>query len=648
MVSHNPLLYKQQSTSHSFCCLHIMNSSHINNQARADLIRESNVVERQRQLAQQLGAVQPKHEAPPRGETDQQRLLRLALQAKQQTTKLQQQQKQPAAQNNKKKKKKKKKKGSISNVSVSASASSNASQHQTTDLLGTALVSAPNRAAGSNVGQQTVTSREKVLGTPVVSNVVKKNEVTSAAVAKEVLNVNALAKIELDDIDTAQKQSAHKRPLKRSPLNSNPESTSSSTGPLKRARILKKSARSTEPLFRALTKFTVEDFWRAVRSWDFQADIISDMNQRNKATEKKDVRALIASSNSSIPENGDSSQITKSGNRKKSTEGISRSNSDEEEDDEEGELSEAIPDTFPNSFEYINVWAPLLLAEMKAQLISEVQGNKKFSQIDWSNIPQGCNMRVLCSPLMRDVGTATDYVSVQLRMKKKNITVSQDGKNEFLTNDIILLMVPIDLVGEIARRSLVPAGLEKSSRRCLVGHVEQSRKSAEGLIVKVSRELWQGIGCNEMYLLNFGSNVTAIREYTSLTRVNSIPILSELLAGSAKWSKTYTSRKLPSSLKQKGFLKKARVSFSDELIVGPFVQPGKSKKQEASEHISKLGGVEALGKGWVDYASARFNTSQLEAISAAATDYGSGGFTLIKGPPGTGKVSIILWIIILF
>ena len=92
-------------------------------------------------------------------------------------------------------------------------------------------------------------------------------------------------------------------------------------------------------------------------------------------------------------------------------------------------------------------------------------------------------------------------------------------------------------------------------------------------------------------------------------------------------------------------MKKARVSFSEDLIMGPFTEP---PGKETSEHISKLGGVEALGKGWVEYATGKFNPSQLEAISAAATDYGSGGFTLIKGPPGTGKVSPLVFLTVTY
>jgi hypothetical protein len=53
--------------------------------------------------------------------------------------------------------------------------------------------------------------------------------------------------------------------------------------------------------------------------------------------------------------------------------------------------------------------------------------------------------------------------------------------------------------------------------------------------------------------------------------------------------------------------------------------------------LNKMGGTTALGKGFTKYVNSKFNQSQLMAISAAAMEYGQGGFTLIKGPPGTGK-----------
>ena len=60
------------------------------------------------------------------------------------------------------------------------------------------------------------------------------------------------------------------------------------------------------------------------------------------------------------------------------------------------------------------------------------------------------------------------------------------------------------------------------------------------------------------------------------------------------------------------------------------------ERQAKKKIILSMGGTSALGTGFAEYASRKFNLSQLGAISAAAQEYGDGGFTLIMGPPGTG------------
>ena len=45
-----------------------------------------------------------------------------------------------------------------------------------------------------------------------------------------------------------------------------------------------------------------------------------------------------------------------------------------------------------------------------------------------------------------------------------------------------------------------------------------------------------------------------------------------------------------------------------------------------------------LPVGFRIYVKSKMNASQLQAITASSREYGCGGFTLIKGPPGTGKV----------
>jgi len=50
----------------------------------------------------------------------------------------------------------------------------------------------------------------------------------------------------------------------------------------------------------------------------------------------------------------------------------------------------------------------------------------------------------------------------------------------------------------------------------------------------------------------------------------------------------------------------------------------------------------ALPVGFRIFIKSKMNTSQLAAITAAAREYGDGGFTLIKGPPGTGKSTTLV------
>ena len=148
---------------------------------------------------------------------------------------------------------------------------------------------------------------------------------------------------------------------------------------------------------------------------------------------------------------------------------------------------------------------------------------------------------------------------------------------------------------------------------CIVGNVEYSRRTIDDLKVIVSRKSWFQLckkGVEEkMYLLNLGSSVTNVREFTSLCRINTIPLLPYILC-----------RKMTRA--------KDNLDSLSNILSGDI---STSRKQE---HLQNMGWKNALGEGFMKYASSKFNHSQLGAISAAAKEYGEGGFTLIKGPPG--------------
>lgn len=65
------------------------------------------------------------------------------------------------------------------------------------------------------------------------------------------------------------------------------------------------------------------------------------------------------------------------------------------------------------------------------------------------------------------------------------------------------------------------------------------------------------------------------------------------------------------------------------------------KKAKRDNPLSEHGGRNALGIGFRIFVKSKFNDSQQAAINSAAREYGQGGFTLIKGPPGTGKTTTL-------
>lgn len=559
------------------------------------LLQEAAIVERQRQLAAQLAAnkaaksshsssVTVSKAAPEVYETDQQRLLRLVKKAK----------------------------------AKKANHVTAHDQQKTSQTTKKATASKPTRVSNTSSSSTKMSSLFS-LGAKVGSETKK--------IGAEMVVSGLKPEQGKSQTQSPASSSSFKRPSKRRSIVTDDSVSSSSV--LKRPRIQKKKFFGNESLYQANnSSISPDDYWKSIRAWDFLADITVEVQQQKASSSKKSKRAPRKKSKKSDDSTGSDETVASKDKSKSKT--ITGAESD---DDEEGELSESVPDSFASSVEYINIWAPLLIDEMKAQIMSDVLSKKRNNNINWGNVPQGWKTRVLCAPLMRDVGTTTDYVTIQLRVKKQPVN---GEKNEFITNDIVMLAVPFE--HQTRPNQTSQAGKQKVKRRCLLGHVEHSRKSADGLMIKVSRDLWLRAGCEEMYLMNMGSNVTAMREFTSLCRVNSIPILDELLAGNAKWSNAYKNRIIPSALRKKDAPKKF-VSFSEELIVGPFCDSASTNRKEKKELITKIGGVEALGKGFVEYATKKFNTSQLEAISAAASDYGSGGFTLVKGPPGTGKVS---------
>jgi hypothetical protein len=318
----------------------------------------------------------------------------------------------------------------------------------------------------------------------------------------------------------------------------------------------------------SLQTHKADDFWKNLRDWDLPSQYYHEMQQQNQGSAK----------------DGDSSQTNIDPARK------------------------PIPNTFVNSRHYIAAWAPLCMAECRSQLMQEVVQNMSAPVLVEV---QSTSSRVRHR---RDHGAGDDAPWMEENETGGHVIVNPKQRGEtmnFMANDIVLLIQTPhkDILRNIGQGIAVPPdGSDPDSSFVfagisLIGHTESARRELNGLILKVSKRKWAVIGKKEMYLVKVGSNVTALREFTALCSVDTLPMKQFLLGQHLE--KAENRRKL-------------------------------SRNQPIEQLLQQMGGV-SLGDGFLNYASKKFNNSQLTAIAASAHEYGEGGFTLIKGPPGTGS-----------
>jgi len=302
-----------------------------------------------------------------------------------------------------------------------------------------------------------------------------------------------------------------------------------------------------------------------------------------------------------------------------------------EKADTPSQQQEPLPLTFQSHSHYVSSWAPLCLNEARAQLLAEISSDLQQQQIQ----KRLCHFLALGQPIRTDIGTHTDYVRIQIKLPiaedaqapphRRAKTNTYNNAVMFKPNDVVLMFRKEEDLLDIlstknANQTSASSATAEKRFMGIIGTCDNFRTgSPEGLVVKVSRHLWTtqfASSHSESYqqpkeglcLLPLKANtVTSLREFHALCHVKGMSLLPVLLAGNDAQSTTAQH----------------------------------SMKKTKTELLQEMGGANALGSGFAAYAERKFNESQLEAISAAAKDYGKGGFTLVKGPPGTGKTTTL-------
>eukprot|EP00978_Attheya_sp_CCMP212_P008500 scaffold19934_cov50-Attheya_sp.AAC.8 len=249
-----------------------------------------------------------------------------------------------------------------------------------------------------------------------------------------------------------------------------------------------------------------DDYWKNIREWDFLQDLNSHMQRRTNTPSRN---------------NKNSQQQSSSQNKESSSSSSSSVKGTKEEATHHKNTHKALPNQFESFRQYVGLWAPLVLQETRAQLLSEVVSDIPY----WSTKPNKGPIPVTVQPMTRDVGGSDDFITVVIQSADRCSIAPDRG---FYPNDIILLAQDLESITQATKGkctnhskqtgssyddddepSLLGVNRADKKRRGLLGHTRHSRRTISGLQLKISRKLWPAVRSSDtMYMLKLGSNVT--------------------------------------------------------------------------------------------------------------------------------------------
>lgn len=312
----------------------------------------------------------------------------------------------------------------------------------------------------------------------------------------------------------------------------------------------------------------------------------------------------------------------------------------------------SLPSAFNDMKEYIEVWEPLIVEEIKANIISNAPSNMKSRRGGTVN---------LASLDVIDLNTTTIRLWCEFNLKSavttsielpttKNLKYRDDDRKD-LPGVMDLLLLSSHPLPQVLNQNSI-AQLPKDI--CyMIGIVTSNIRpdGTRGTMMKVSRPKWYDAQTQlagkqpantiststrsadapiaktakakpmVMHFLPVDSLTSSWREFLALHDIgNSSPLISEILASSTL------------------LVDNSSKSSTEDIVVDNVSNPVSIIEVSHKTVIN----IPGMTPKFMDFLKLSFNSSQLKAIEISSK---RDGFVLIQGPPGSGKTSTILGIL---
>lgn len=161
-------------------------------------------------------------------------------------------------------------------------------------------------------------------------------------------------------------------------------------------------------------------------------------------------------------------------------------------------MEDPLPDTFGSCQEYKARWSPLLLQEVRSQILSEV--SSELVPI-WAR--GGGLESVLVEP-----SSINNNNEQTLLIRSKQQQGSGESFQAFVNNVFLLVQDAQSLVEAAQGKLFLGNSMQKKKRLGILGLAMNHTKTLDGLRIKVSFKKWQEVGKLDMFVARIGSNVT--------------------------------------------------------------------------------------------------------------------------------------------